>query len=453
MHHPRRCSSTLIAIAVLTTAPFLSTTVRAEDTGPTLSELEARLAVLEANAQKQSSSGNFRLINLSLNVLTAAGGSTATDEELLVLQGGGHDPRRRGFTFQGAELSIGGAIRDWFEVQSHAVLVREEPEGETGIELEEAYGRTTALPGGLEVKVGQYFLEFGRFNQQHPHQWMFIDQSLVVGRFFGPDGQRSPGARLAVDLPTDWSSRVLVGSMDANGETVPSFLSNDEAGSIGGRSFTERGTRSMGDLLWNGRWVNGFGGTSAHQSKFGVSAVTGPNSTADDGRTLIWGVDAAYRWQPEGALFGWPFAQVEGEFMQRRYRAGASDLVDGTGAVVGTADEDTLSDRGWVLQATYGFVQDWAVGLRYEQVRSVGDSIAEVDDGVGGTVQALVDPDTDASRDRRSRISPLIAWWPAETVHLRLQYNYDDAEHRDDKAHSVFLGAEFMIGSHTHSGW
>ncbi len=51
-----------------------------------------------------------RFLDISLNLMGAAGGSTANNSEIRLLQGGEHDPRRRGFTFQQAELSLAGAV-------------------------------------------------------------------------------------------------------------------------------------------------------------------------------------------------------------------------------------------------------------------------------------------------------------------------------------------------------
>ena len=41
---------------------------------------------------------NLRLIDLSLDALVAASSSSKREEGLQTLQGGGHDPRKRGFT-------------------------------------------------------------------------------------------------------------------------------------------------------------------------------------------------------------------------------------------------------------------------------------------------------------------------------------------------------------------
>ena len=58
-------------------------------------------------------------------------------------------------------------------------------QAEFGVEVEEAYLTTLALPANLQVRASQFLTRFGRLNSTHPHAWDFTDQPLVNGRFFG----------------------------------------------------------------------------------------------------------------------------------------------------------------------------------------------------------------------------------------------------------------------------
>ena len=412
-------------------------------------ELAARLdAVEQRQAQAPSAAPSpLRLIDLSLVVLTVAGTSSATDAQLPDLQGGGHDPKRRGFTFQQAEVSLGGAVDPFFTAEAHLVAFRDEPAGATGIELEEAFAKSTSLPDGLELKVGQYLMEFGRFNATHPHAWQFIDQPIVLTRMFGGDGQRGPGARLLWSLPTTWLSEALVGIQDGTGETSPSFLSAAADGAIGGRQFQAHGTRSFADMLYNARWVNSID-VGDGVLKLGASVATGSNAAGDDARTTLYGADVAYRWHPAGGERGWPFVLVESEYIERTYGAGPSDLVDSGRGVVGQAAADTLHDRGFFAQLIWGFEPGWAAGVRGERCTGSGASIITVDNGAGGTVGTVGDRRDDPLRDDRTRVAALLSWQPSEFAHFRLQYDQDRAQHLDRVEHSIWLGAEFLIGTH-----
>jgi hypothetical protein len=55
----------------------------------------------------------------------------------------------------------------------------------------------------------------------------------------------------------------------------------------------------------------------------------------------------------------------------------------------------------------------------------------------------------DPFRDDRHRISAMLEYYPSEFSRLRLQYNFDIAEHLSgDTAHSLWFGVEFLFGKH-----
>ncbi len=182
---------------------------------------------------------------VGLNALLAFGGSSEDDAALANLQRGGHDPSRNGSTMRNVELIFSGTVDPNFDAQANVVFLIDAA-GETVIELEEAFLTTRALPAGLQVKVGQHYTEFGRLNVQHPHAWAFVDQPLILSRFFGPDNPRSQGERLAWLTPLPWYSEFYLGAQNANGETVVSFLYEPMVGG---------GARGIEDLLWSARWL------------------------------------------------------------------------------------------------------------------------------------------------------------------------------------------------------
>ena len=379
----------------------------------------------------------MRLIDLSLDALFAAGSSTVTDDSLQNLQGGGHDPRKRGFTVQNVELSLMGAIDPYLTGESHIIFFIDPLEGETHVELEEAFVTTQALPYGLQLKAGQFFTEFGRINPQHPHQWHWQDQPIINTRLFGPDGMRGPGFRLGWLLPVPWYSELHFGVQNANGETMASFLANGEffeERAIGGRPFTDRRFRTLEDLAYLARFENSLDISDSMTAKLGFSGLYGPNATGPEADTWIYGTDLVVKWRPSLNERGWPFLVWESELMRRDYHAAAvfddtepDNIID--------MPSETLHNWGFYTQLLYGFHPGWSAGLRYEYASGSGESV----DG----------RNNDPFRDNRYRLSPLLAWHPSEFSRVRLQYNYDHARHLEDRdAHSVWLGLEFMYGAH-----
>lgn len=395
---------------------------------------------------------NLRLIDISFDILTAVGASTERNAAIRQLQGGAHDPRRRGFTLQQGELSLAGAVDPYVGAEAHAIFTT------SGVELEEAFFVTQALPYHLQLEGGYFFTEFGSINPLHPHAWDWIDQPVIVSRLLGGEGLRAPGFRLAWLMPVPWFSELHFGMQNADeGELTLSF----NGGGVGGRPAVDRETRSLEDLLYLARWNGSWDLTDQLTAVLGFSALYGPNATGDDGQTWIYGSDLRVRWRPADSFMGWPYVTWQTEVMKRDYTAdwflaGTTDGADGGGHDHGHThgsepeeDEDEfpndlpgaiLRDVGFYTQILYGFRWGWESGLRFEYA---GGSRPSVSDGV------LVSRQTDAFRDDRFRLSPLLTWRPTEFSRFRLQYNYDHARHLSgNQAHSFWLGAEVLYGAH-----
>ena len=388
-----------------------------------------------ALAARQVGGATLRLIDISADILVAAGGSTENGETLEILQGGDHDPRQNGFTLQALELSLSGAIDPYFTGEAHVVFFIDSA-GETRLELEEAFLTTQSLPFGLQVEAGFFFSEFGLINPTHPHAWDWVDQPVILSRFFGGDGMRQAGMRIGWLAPLPWFSEFHVGVQNPNGETMVSFLANDEVfeeRAIGGRPFVEREVDSADDLVYLLRWVNAWNVGRTVTGQLGASALFGPNTTGSDGRTIIYGADLKVTWRPVHNFRGWPFIRWQTEFLQRNYTADAfTGEVDG--ALV-TLPRQTLYDWGGYTQVLYGFIPRWAGGIRLEYATGHGASVDGRND--------------DPFRDTRFRFSPMLAWYVSEFARLRLQYNYDWAAHlTDNRAHAVWLVLEGLFGAH-----
>ena len=384
---------------------------------------------------RQVGGSSVRLIDVSLDALFAAGSSTEREASIRQLEGGDHDPRKRGFTVQNVELSFTGAVDPYLTGEAHIIYLIDPKVGDTRIELEEAFLTTQALPYGLQLKAGHFFTEFGQINPQHPHQWHWLDQPVINTRLFGPDGLRQTGVRLGWLTPLPWYSQLYVGAQNANGEIASSFLANKEffeERPIGGRPFVQRDVRNLSDLLYLLRWENSWNLSETVTTKFGLSGLFGPNATGPDGHTRMYGADLKLTWRPATSFRGWPFFLWQSEAMGRDYVADrfSDGMID--------LPSNTLRDWGFYTQALYGFSYGWAAGLRYEFATGSGASV--------GTFNGR---EADPFRDDRHRISPLLVWHPSEFSRLRLQYNYDRADHLERQdAHSVWLGIDLLYGAH-----
>ncbi len=365
-----------------------------------------------------------RYADISLSSLFSSGWSSAGDEDLLALQGGAHDPNKRGFTVQNVELSLVGAVDPFLRGEAHLIFQIDEG-GESILELEEAFLTTQTLPYGLQVKAGTYFTEFGRLNPQHPHSWSYVDQPLINTRMFGGDGLRGPGVRSAWLSPLPWYTELFLGVQNANGETAVSFLSSEEEREFLGRPLVAREVASLSDLLRSARWLNSFNISEETTVNIGASALWGPNATGKEGKTTIYGGDLYLKWQPLANDQGWPFVAIQGEAIHRSYLAAAhsSELFIGT--------QETLTDVGEYLQLQWGLKRGWVAGVRY------GSATGSGKDG------------DDPLREQRTRLGCNLTYYPSEFSKLRLQLNLDSARFLNQgNAWGLWLQYEFLLGQH-----
>ncbi len=224
-------------------------------------------------------------------------------------------------------MTLAGAVDPYLRGDANLIFLIDE-EGESAVEVEEAYLTTLALPGGLQVKAGQFFAPFGRLNVQHPHAWDFADQPVVNGRMFGPDGLRGLGAQLSWLLPTPFYAEATLDLQNSNGETAFSFRSvpGEE---FAGRELQRIEVKSPGDLLWLGRLATSFDLSRSLTVVPAFSYARGPNATGPDADTSIAGVDLYGKWKPAANDHGWPFVAVQMEAMERRYEAAEQALDEG----------------------------------------------------------------------------------------------------------------------------
>lgn len=397
-----------------------------------------------------------KLLDFSADLMVAAGSSTATDHELQSLQGGGHDPRKRGFTLQQLELGLVGAVDPYFNAQAYMVWAINPLTNESIVELEEAYFTTKKLPFRLQLKGGYFLTEFGRINPTHPHAWNWLDQPVIASRLFGPDGLRAAGARLSWLAPVPWYSAFFLGMQNANNLT--SFLGGEEesdghghshgGGPVGGWPTVDRPTAKAKDFLYLARWENSWNLGQAVSTKLGFSGLYGPNSTGSSGQTWIYGADLVMKWRPAQNIRGWPFLIWESEVMQRHFQTSnyyqAGD--PGAGIPYIYLPKTTLRDWGLYTQVLWGFYPGWAAGLRYEYASGSGNDVhVHADEGE----VVPISRNDDSFRCNRWRLSPLLAWYPSKFSRIRLQYNYDwSANLHPLSRHTFWLGFELMYGAH-----
>lgn len=316
-------------------------------------------------------------------------------------QRGAHDPRRNGFTLQQLELAVSDAVDPYLRFDANIVF------SEFGVEVEEVYATTLALPLASQLRAGQFLTRFGRTNATHPHAWHFVDQPLAVGRVFGGEGNRGVGVEASVLLPLPWFAEVLVSETHPGGEATA-------------RSFSGVGVRSPLDLQTTVA-VEQYHALGADVGvSWGLSWASGPNATGRHNRSEVYGADLFVKYRrPAG---GGAELGLETEWLYRRRQV----------------PEDVLSDLNGFTQVSWRLSRRWGLAARHELGTAAWD--------LSGV--AVVDPLDPEWTGTRQRWSTAVTFWPTEFSRIRLQGASDLAPWEDAPVFAAFLALEFAVGAH-----
>ncbi len=343
---------------------------------------------------------------------------------------GGHDPQQLGFNLQGLELAVSAAIDPYVRFDS-AVLF-----SLFGVEIEEAYGTTLALPAQLQMRFGQYKTEFGRLNPTHMHSWAFVTQPLVNAKFFGGESLRGLGVELSqLVLWMPGTFQWTVSAQNVVGEAT-------------GRSFvpTNDEVQDLLDLTLTARAEEFVALSNNLDLLVGASYAVGKNKSGRDNITEIYGTDLYLKWNSRTSggrsQVGW---QTEAMVRRRQIPNGV------------------LEDFGMYSRIRWRPGRFWGAGLRYEYVSGV-DPTGEDSSLFGGSLLGdsgpvgVVDPLDPDWTEARQRGAVQASYYPSHFSRLRLQYSLDYLPFRegsdlDELNHMIFLQADLVSGAHGAHGY
>jgi hypothetical protein len=314
------------------------------------------------------------------------------------MQTGAHDPSRTGFNLQQLEMSLGSAVDPFLRFDGNIVF------GQFGLEIEEAYGTTTALPYDLQMRAGQFMTRFGRLNSMHPHSWEYADQPFILGKFMGAESNRGLGTELSWLTPLPWYTEVIGSVTDAQGgATARSFYGNQSLSVL-----------SPLDLQATGAIKQFFPLSQDWSLAWGLSGAAGPNPTGRSNRSSILGTDLYLKYRPlAGGSFTIVSLTTEALVRNRQVPGG------------------NLMDYGGYSSLFWRFAQQWGTALRYEY-----------GSGVPGD---YLDPDWVGERQR---VSANVTFWPTEFSRIRLQGSMDRPAWRPQPIYATFLTFEVLTGAH-----
>ncbi|MGE5492253.1 MAG: TonB-dependent receptor, partial [Actinomycetota bacterium] len=360
-----------------------------------IAALEAKLAAAEAAKSAGSApapapaapmpAGSATAFNPEVSVIlngTYASTSRSPDTYRLrgfIPSGGEISPPKRSFSLGESELALAANVDPMFR---GVALFSMSPDG--GVNTEEAYVETLALPEGLKLKAGRFLSGIGYLNAQHPHAWDFVDAPLIYKAFYG-SRLGNDGVQLKWLAPTP--IYLEVGAEMARGGGFPGN-ERDRNGNGLGALFAHVGD----DVGISHSWQAGvsYVSTRPNGRQFSdidaAGTVNAVGSLAGSSNTV--GADFVWKWAPNGDPTYRSF-KFQAEYMQRR-ESGSLTYDDtpiaapaGAGLVGAASDTYRRRQSGWYAQGVWQFARGWRVGYRHDALDSgtanVGTTLALAD--------------------------------------------------------------------------
>ncbi len=345
---------------------------------------------------------------------------------------------KQGFWTDHSEISISAPIDDLFF--GKITLVLDEHEGETEIELEEAFIQTTGLPYDLSFRVGRFLSNIGYLNNKHNHTDSFADRPLVYRAFLN-NHYYDDGARFSWLAPTDMY--LEVGTELFKGGNMPAYA---ESGGIGAHSLF---VKSGGDFNIAHSWQLGASYLSVDNDEDACSSHAHEEDLHEDdlheepheddhesfavcdfsGSKEYYMLDAVWKWAPNGNYKYQNFTLAAEYFLLQEQ--GELHHEDDHDDVLTTLEDDHFDDidvthKGFYVSSVYQFTPNWAAGLRYSEI----------------------DFDEPYSTGFKPKISTaMLEYRHSHFSTVRLQYNYDQSV-ADFDDEQITLQFNMAIGAH-----
>ncbi len=225
------------------------------------------------------------------------------------------------------ELFFYGPVNHLFDA-SISVAAHNEG-GEFQFELHEAWISSSSLVKNFDLKLGQYFLNIGRMNKVHRHEWPFISAPRFYEEMFGEEGVSDSGLEVNYRFPGSLNFSLLAGL--ASGRTFGHSHSEGEQPDLPTNYLR------FGYFFEAFDW-NGF--------ELGVNYLNRINSEGD--QTLFFGMDFVGKKKTGPTLKH----LIQSEVWSRT----SSFNVGG----------DDRHELGCYVYYQYGFTNEWALGARLD---------------------------------------------------------------------------------------
>ncbi|MFC1541078.1 hypothetical protein ACFL50_01370 [Candidatus Latescibacterota bacterium] len=269
--------------------------------------------------------------------------------------------------------------------------------------VEEAYMEWLNLPGGMNLKIGEFNTQFGILNRWHDHGLPQYDRPRALTNLFGTGNFGGMGLSGNFLLPKLWAHANELDLEIISGGDGFSFEDNYE------------------NLVGVAHLKNYYDVTSNAYIEFGVSGAHGYNNIAQHYKTTLVGLDFAYKWVPIGrSRYRTTEIRTEFFFSDREVANGSSN-----GFGFYSFIKNRIGPRTWI-------------GLRY----SFSD----------------MPPDPNAANytvlkdGNEWDITPTFDFWQSEFVMLRFQYSFVQKSYSEND-NTLYIQSVWSMGPHKHEAY
>ena len=294
-----------------------------------------------------------------------------------------------------AELLLYGPIDPTFDGLL-SIAAHQEAEG-SFFEFHEAYIASSKLIPRSQVRVGQFFLNIGRLNSVHRHEWPFISAPKVHEQFFGAEGVADSGLEYSYLAPLPFFLDLSFG------------LTN---GWVYGHSHNQ-GAKPRQPIRYAraGSYVSLFanGGAKTGFNYLERRAADGENMT-------LVGLDLVAKWRAQQTLLF--LLQSEAWFRTKQALHG-----------------DKEQSLGAYVYPQHALREDLFFGSRFDYYSIL-------------TLKDVTNKDID---NATYAIVPTLTYKASEFATLRIAYNYEwskMASQEDKQNQKLEMQATFIMGAH-----
>jgi len=356
----------------------------------------------------ETASANGNAFNPAISIiLNGAYGHHSLNPNLYSRAGfplaGGAGPGPQGISLGESEVSFAANIDD--KLYGQLTLTAEDENGETHVGVEEAFIDTTTLPHGFSLRAGRFYSNIGYLNSHHAHTDFFYDRPLAYQAFLG-NQYGDDGVQLRWVAPTDLF--LEFGGEVFRGQNYPS----------GGAAHAGAGVKTLfahagGDVGVESSWLAG------------VSMLKANSDNTEDGFTgasKLYIADATWKWAPQGN-FKDGGVTVRGEYFRENRDGQFTDTANPM------LDQPWVGTRnGYYLEGVYRINRSWDAGYRYDHLSA----------DRSGPYASSYDP---------VRNSLMLTWLNSEFSLVRLQYS-QDKPNPTDIDNILTLQYQVSLGAH-----